>query len=113
MRVLQRSSLNITVFWSFANRSVKRKVKFGENLFKHNYCTLRVRCFLSSPVLLRKFTVISQTSSSIGQITPVINVLLSARGVSGCFARRSIRPTAVRLDFSQFAGCVFVMICRF
>ena len=110
--VLPLSSLNITVFCSFTKRSVKRKVKFGENLFKHNYCTLRIRCFLCFPVLSRKFTVISQASCSTGQITPAINLLLPARGLSSRFARKSIRPTAVRRDVSPFASCVFVMICR-
>ena len=51
---------NINVFWSFTKRSVEKKVKFGEKLFEtkllsrlsHKVCSL-----LSSPVLLRKFTI--------------------------------------------------------
>ena len=34
LRVLSWSSHNISVFWSFTKRSVKRKVKFGEKLFQ-------------------------------------------------------------------------------
>ena len=59
LRVLSWSSLNINVFWSFTERSVQRKVKFGEKLLQtkllprlsHKVCRL-----LPSPVLLCKFT---------------------------------------------------------
>ena len=61
LRVLSWSALTINIFWSFTKRSVYRKVKFGGKLFEtkllsrlsHKVCRL-----LSTPVLLRKFTII-------------------------------------------------------
>ena len=63
LHVLSWSSPVTNVFWSFTKRSVWRKVKFGENVFQTKSLSRlphKVCCLLSSPVLLRKFTIINR-----------------------------------------------------
>ena len=54
-------TVNINVFWSFTKRSVKRKVKFGENLFQIKLLSRlsrKVYRLLYSHVLMRYFTIV-------------------------------------------------------